>query len=437
MRESQRIKGTKPLVRKLALIVMLLLTAATMERATVSAQTQLNRAAVVARFADGQNLVKCVTFPEVSITGEELLRRTGWSIVIDAETDQGSAVCKVNDVGCGVDDCFCRCRGGAQCEYWSYWHRVNNEWEYSDTGAGSYSVSDGALEGWSWGPGNWVTGTEPPAFTFQQICNSNTTPPIVRGNTPEPETDQPPDGDFEADELLVEPGECTVLTWVIFDATSVTLDGVQVAAQDRREVCPTASQRYVLIAANAIGQLTREVTIEVLNGGPQLPGQGAPTVAPQQPQPQPQQPAPQQPAPIPNPDMAAPLSTLPPPVEPSPAEMSLVTEAQPAALEVTATPEIRPLYTATPDALELALTALPTPVLIAQAQLDARAGDRATPTPILLALAGDAAGVEIASQAQTAQALDPAALPGYGMFLLMAAGLLGAAAWVWQRSRVH
>ncbi len=200
-----------------------------MERATVSAQTQPNRAAVVARFADGQNLVKCVTFPEDSITGEELLRRTGWSIVIDAETDKGSAICKVNDVGCGVDDCFCRCRGGAQCEYWSYWHRVNNEWEYADSGAGSYNVSDGALEGWSWGPGNWVTGTEPPDFTFQQICNTNTNP-IVRDNTPEPDTDQPPDGDFDADEILVESGACTILSWVIFDATSVTLDGVEVVA---------------------------------------------------------------------------------------------------------------------------------------------------------------------------------------------------------------
>ena len=255
-----------------------------MERATVSAQTQLNRAAVVARFADGQNLVKCVTFPEESITGEELLRRTGWSIVIDAETDKGSAICKVNDVGCGVEDCFCRCRGGAQCEYWSYWHRVNNDWEYSDSGAGSYSVADGALEGWSWGPGNWVTGTEPPDFTFQQICNT-TTNPIVRDNTPAPDTDQPPDGDFDADEITIEPGACTILSWVIFDANSVALDGVQVAAQDRREVCPPTTQRYVLVATNAMGQLTREVTIEVLTGASQAPGQGAlPTVA-SQPQP--------------------------------------------------------------------------------------------------------------------------------------------------------
>ena len=77
-------------------------------------------------------------------------------------------------------------------------------------------------------------------------------------------------------------------------------------------------------------------------------------------------------------------------------------------------------------------------MLIAQAPLDARAGDRSTPTPILLALAGDAVGAEAASQAQPAQtALDPAAMPGYAAFLLMAAGLLGAAAWVWQRSRVR
>lgn len=426
------------MVRRLLPILLLLLAAALMERATVSAQTQLNRAAVVARFADGQNLVKCVTFPEASITGEELLRRTGWSIVIDAETDKGSAICKVNDVGCGVDDCFCRCRGGAQCEYWSYWHRVNNEWEYSDSGASSYSVSDGALEGWSWGPGNWVTGTEPPDFTFQQICNANTNP-IVRGNTPEPETDQPPDGDFDADEILIDPGACTILTWVIFDATSVTLDGVQVTAQDRVEVCPAATQRYVLIATNGVGQLTREVTIEVLDGGPEFPTPGAPPTVASQPQvPVTQQPSPDiRFAPV-TAQVAGPLSTVPPPEQTTPAEMSFVSEATPAPFEVTATPEIRPIYTVTPDALALALTALPTPVVVAQAPLDARGGDRPTPTPILLALAGDAAGVETASQAQPAQTvLDPTALPGYAAFLLMAAGLLGAAAWVWQRSRVH
>ena len=84
------------------------------------------------------------------------------------------------------------------------------------------------------------------------------------------------------------------MTWVIFDATSVTLDGVQVTAQDRREVCPTTTQRYVLIATNGMGQLTREVTIEVLDGGPQVP---APARMPLTVAPQPQVPAPQQPAP--------------------------------------------------------------------------------------------------------------------------------------------
>jgi hypothetical protein len=36
-----------------------------------------------------------------------------------------------------------------------------------------------------------------------------------------------------------------------------------VLAQDRLEVCPTATQRYVLVAINSAGQITRELTIAV------------------------------------------------------------------------------------------------------------------------------------------------------------------------------
>jgi len=422
------------LKRRIWLVVVLLLVAASLGGASVSAQSGMNRAAIIARFADGQNLVKCVQFSEASISGEELLRRTGWTIVIDADTDQGAAICKVNETGCEVDDCFCRCRGGSQCEYWSYWHWIGDEWEYSDWGATDYDVTDGALEGWSWGPGNWVTGTEPPAFTFEQICNANTTQQPA-GNTPEPRQDLPPSGDFESEELTVARGACTVLDWVIFDAEQVTLDGAPVDAQDRLEVCPTETRRYVLVATNAIGQLTRELTITVSGDAPPAsPPQGAPTTAP------PPQPPQQQPTlPPVNPEGAGPSPILPPPnAEFTPAPGPIL-DAPPQAVEVTATPIIRPAVTDTPPAFVLTLTAFPTPVLVARAQSDTAGDERPSPTPILVALAGGAASAEqVAARPAAAQtAFDPALLPGYGVFLLMMAGLLGAAAWVWQRGRAR
>lgn len=417
---------------RFSLIVLLLLAAASLGGANVSAQSQTHRAAIVARFADGQNLYRCIEFQEASITGEELLRRTGWNVVIDAATDQGSAVCRINDIGCGVEDCFCQCRGGSQCEYWSYWHWVKDDgdWEYSEFGAASYTVSDGALEGWSWGPGNWVTGTEPPAVTFDQICNSTTPSPTPPANTPEPESQAPPDGDFDVEESLLTPGACTILTWVIFDAEQVTLDGLPVAAQDRMEVCPIETQRHVLVATNGAGEFTRELIIEVRDDS----ALAVPTQAPVQDAPPPAQST----VPPANPGLVAPPTAAPLQGEAAPTPMSLITQTPAPVLEVTATPVVLPAVTETPQAFVLALTALPTPVLIAQVQPGGSEGERATPTPILVALAGGAATEGGTSGAPAARVtLDPALLPGYGAFLLMASGLLGAAAWIWQRSRIR
>jgi hypothetical protein len=415
-------------------MLLLLLAAASLGRATVSAQSPVHRAAIVARFAEGQNLYRCIEFQEASITGEELLRRTNWNIVMDATTSEGNAVCRINETGCGVEDCFCNCRGD-ECVFWSYWHWADGDWEYAITGGGGYSVVDGALEGWSWGPGDGQTGTKPPAVTFAEICGAVASNPTPAGNTPEPETARPPDGTFDADEPVVAPGACSILNWVIFDATQVTLNGSPVNAQDRLEVCPATTERYVLVATNGVGQLTREVTVEVRNDAlplptAQAPGQGQPISAPQPPAAAPQQP------------VASPvIQQAIAPVATASAEMNLtpIAPAQ-AAVEVTATPLLRPAATEPPPALALALTALPTPVAIAQAQSGESEDERVTPTPILVALAGDAAtGTENAAQssATAATAFDPALLPGYGAFLLMVSGLLGAAAWIWQRSRIR
>ena len=59
---------------------------------------------------------------------------------------------------------------GLTCEYWAYYHWVGGGWQYSQIGAGGYTVTDGALEGWSWGAGNFSSGVEPPAVTLAEVC---------------------------------------------------------------------------------------------------------------------------------------------------------------------------------------------------------------------------------------------------------------------------
>ena len=124
-----------------------------------------NRAALVVRYQDGSVQTRCVAFAEAEIRGDELLNRSGLASVISSE----GTVCSISGLGCPPDDCFCKCPF-PECEYWAYYHWRDGAWSYSSIGAASHRVSHGALEGWSWGQGNFQQGVEPPAIPFEQIC---------------------------------------------------------------------------------------------------------------------------------------------------------------------------------------------------------------------------------------------------------------------------
>ncbi len=149
------------------------------------AQDGPNRAALVIRYADGSVETACVGFSEASISGEELLLRSGLPIVMDYNAAAGGAVCRIRELGCSTQDCFCRCRG-RDCQYWAYYHWIDGAWQYSQIGASSYRVENGALEGWSWGPGNFSAGTEPPQIGFEEVCASgpSAVPPPGPGASP-------------------------------------------------------------------------------------------------------------------------------------------------------------------------------------------------------------------------------------------------------------
>ena len=227
------------------------------------------------RFADGSVEKRCVAFSEPSITGAELLPRSGLQIIMDHTSGIGGAVCSIAGAGCAfpTQDCFCRCQG-LTCEYWAYYHWVGG-WQYSQVGAGSYrDVTDGALEGWSWGAGNFSSGVEPPAVAFNEVCappatatptaTATATPTATATATVRPPQDQtPPQVVFEANTPEVSPGACTLLRWWVTDATELTLDGALVSAQDQRQVCPPATQRFILAATNSAGQTVREITVTI------------------------------------------------------------------------------------------------------------------------------------------------------------------------------
>ncbi len=101
----------------------------------------------------------CISFTEDSITSLDLLQRSGLAVETATNPNQGTAVCKIGDVGNSSGDCF-----GSMPDYWSYWLK-ENEWEYSAVGADRGQVMDGGVIAWSWGSGN-----APPLITFQNIC---------------------------------------------------------------------------------------------------------------------------------------------------------------------------------------------------------------------------------------------------------------------------
>jgi hypothetical protein len=150
---------------------------------TLGAAQTPNRAALVVQFEDGRTETQCIEFSETDISGYELLQRSDYSIIASFES-QGAAICKIDDIGCPADDCFCQ----SPPDYWSYWHLENGSWSYSSQGSSNSIVENGNTEGWAWGPGQ-----PPPLIPFNEIClpatatpSATFTPTITQTPLPSP-----------------------------------------------------------------------------------------------------------------------------------------------------------------------------------------------------------------------------------------------------------
>ncbi len=163
------------------LLTLLLLGATLVVASSALAQDPPGRAALVVRLGDAQTVTRCVEFVEPEISGLELLERSGLALAIDFQSG-GAAVCGIEESGCPADDCFCQCKGGADCVYWSYWQLSSGSWNYSLAGAGAMRVEDGQVHGWTWGPGSVTEAIPPEPTSFEAICTSSVPPT----NTPVP-----------------------------------------------------------------------------------------------------------------------------------------------------------------------------------------------------------------------------------------------------------
>ncbi len=141
-----------------------------------------HHAGLVVDFGDGTVITRCVGFDEATISGYELLLRSGLTLEV-AVSGPGAAVCSIEGTGCPASDCFCH----FPPDYWSYWHLEAGSWHYSDVGASGYAVEDGAVDGWIWGDAS----APPQVIPFEAICAPPPTPTPTATSTPIPPTATP------------------------------------------------------------------------------------------------------------------------------------------------------------------------------------------------------------------------------------------------------
>ncbi len=260
----------KRFIRYTPLLLITILTLAS----HLSAQSP-NRVALVVSFGDGDVETQCLEFSEPEITGLEVLQRAGMDVTAQVQ-GLGAAVCSIEETGCPSDNCFCQCAGGGTCQFWNYWHGVDGAWQFSQVGAGSYAVQDGAVEGWAWGIGAPGGGEQPPTYSFEQICAlpvtdtpvpTETAVPATATHTPAPPTATrmpDPEIDFRAETATLVAGSCTILRWDVEYITAVFLNNFGVEGHGSREVCPPQTETYTLHIVHPQGEEDRQVVVSVI-----------------------------------------------------------------------------------------------------------------------------------------------------------------------------
>lgn len=137
-----------------------------------------HRAGLVIRDQQGALSYALVRFAEPELSGMELLKRSGATVVTVSFGGLGEAVCSIQSDGCDVAECQRRlCQGPrADDPFWQSFRQVApGDWRSQMLGASAARVRDGEVHGWSW------TGTVPnlPAVTLDEIAALAETAGIV------------------------------------------------------------------------------------------------------------------------------------------------------------------------------------------------------------------------------------------------------------------
>lgn len=121
--------------------------------ATAQSATPVNVSGVVVDYGDGRPSYALVPFTEETISGVELLRRSGLSLLTVEFGSLGEGVCAIEETGCDLSACRTRlCQtGDPDSPFWQYVQAdVPGAWQPAPLGASSSTVQNGDVDGWFW-----------------------------------------------------------------------------------------------------------------------------------------------------------------------------------------------------------------------------------------------------------------------------------------------
>lgn len=165
--------------RRFSVLFMLLVLALVIASPALAQTPVTKQVGLVVAFPEGAVHQEIVTVPEAATTFDVL--QAANIELVSADSGFGPAVCRINNVGCPADNCFCD-----PVNFWAYYHLSGTEWLSAMEGVGSYVPANGAVEGLAWSgfDASFTPTVQPPVYTFDQIVD-NTTPPVP---IPEPAT---------------------------------------------------------------------------------------------------------------------------------------------------------------------------------------------------------------------------------------------------------
>jgi len=115
-----------------------------------------SRAGLIVAHGDGRIAYALVTFDGESISGADLVQRSGLPVTEVAFGGLGVAVCSIDTTGCDIGECRRRlCQGPKRDDpYWQYFiESGSGSWQVAALGISGDSVPDGGVRALIWSAG--------------------------------------------------------------------------------------------------------------------------------------------------------------------------------------------------------------------------------------------------------------------------------------------